>query len=247
MATFVQLAPLALFVLFGLVRYARFLSRRDTDSAAQSPNGGSLLLPSSLRDWFAEELRPYVDWFVRHNVSPNALTVFGAVVTFVAAVGMGLRLFPWAGYGLLFGSLMDMFDGRVARTRHRESRRGAFLDSTLDRYADMTVFLGLAVGYRDSWVGFVALFALIGVVVVSYTRARAEGLGVECRTGFLQRPERIVIVGFAAVLDPAVSYVVGGLLDRPGSYLIPAALVAIAVLAHMTAIQRIMTIYRELD
>ncbi len=239
-----QLAPLALFVLWGLLRYARFLRSADRRS---TPGDGSLLLPSSLRWWFAAELQPIVAWFVRREVSPNTLTVVGALITLAAAIGMGLRWLPWAGYVLLVGSLMDMFDGRVARTRKRESRRGAFLDSTLDRYADMTVFLALAVGYRDSWVGFVGLFALIGVVVVSYTRARAEGLGVECHEGFLQRPERVVIVGFAAVLDPALSALIAGWVGEPGSYVLPAALVAVAALAHFTAIQRIVSVYRKLD
>src|SRR6185369_14595597 len=94
------------------------------------------------------------------------------------------------GWLLLFAGSLDIVDGRVARRTNRGSKRGAFLDSVVDRYADALAYLGLAYFYGGTWVEWIVLGALVGSFMVSYTRARAEGLGTTCLVGLLQRPER---------------------------------------------------------
>ena len=247
MDLFLPLLPLVAFVAWGLLRFGRFRWKNRGRQVGSGRDGGSLLLPRPLRAWWIEELGPLVGWLVRKGVRPDHISVTGALVSAVAAVLFGLGFLIWGGYAMLVGGGCDMLDGRVARTARLQTRRGAFLDSSLDRYADLLVLGGLAVAFRASWVGLVAVICMIGTVMVSYARARAEGLGVGCKVGLMQRPERFVVIAFAAILDPLVSHGINiGVHDFGGSVLLPGVLTVVTVLTHGTAVARIRTVYREL-
>jgi len=167
------------------------------------------------------------------GIHPNILTLLGLVINIFACVLFAKGLFQWAGLVVLFASIFDMVDGEVARRTHQATKFGAFFDSIIDRYSDMILLLGLVIWYakidRIFYVGLTGL-VLIGSVMTSYTRARAESLIPSCKVGFLERAERIVLL------------IIGALTDR-----MAAVLWVMAILANWTVSQRIWYTWREAD
>ena len=167
------------------------------------------------RDWLQQLIykiiNPVVHGMIKVGITPNFITTTGLVMNIVAAfvfvyTGMykpgELVYVGWGGGIVLFAGLFDMMDGQVARIGKMSSTFGALYDSVLDRYSELTVFFGICFylinqGYVIS--SIVAFIALIGSLMVSYVRARAEGLGLECKVGFMQRPERVVLTGLGAL------------------------------------------------
>ncbi|MDL4821394.1 phosphatidylinositol phosphate synthase [Actinomadura opuntiae] len=191
-----------------------------------------------IRPALGRVLTPIGRTVARTGVSPNAITVIGT-----AGVAAGaLVLFPrgeffWGTLVITAFVLFDMLDGAVARVTGKISKFGAFLDSTLDRVADAAIFSGLMIGlYRDGQhvLAGVALFCLVAGVVVSYAKARAEGLGYTCNVGIAERSERLLIALVAAGLDG---------LGVP--YVLAIALWVLAVLSTVTVGQRFATVYAQ--
>lgn len=141
----------------------------------------------------------------RSGISPNILTTIGVTINVGCGVLFGLGEFLWAGIVLIVANLFDMLDGNVARLTGRVTRFGSFLDSSLDRLSDMVAFLGIMIFYAGNTPQhsilnvFLAGVGLITSVMVSYTTARSEALGVKANVGFLQRPERIVLLIIGAL------------------------------------------------
>jgi phosphatidylglycerophosphate synthase len=165
-------------------------------------------------------------------ISPNALTAAGFIITLIASVTIAHNLF-WGGVLILAGGFFDMLDGAVARAHNKSSEFGAFLDSVLDRYADAFIFLGFAAHFFSvqSTTGiWLSLGTMVGALLISYTRARAEGLGKECKVGLMERPERIMLLALAAITG-WVQPVMGILF----------------VLTHGTAIQRIYHVWKLIN
>jgi len=134
-------------------------------------------------------------------ISPNALTITGFVITLIASVTVANNLF-WGGVLILVAGFFDMLDGAVARAHNKFSDFGAFLDSVLDRYSDSFIFLGFVAYFFNirSITGIcLSLGTMIGALLISYTRARAEGLGRECKVGIMERPERVILLAIAAI------------------------------------------------
>lgn len=167
------------------------------------------------------------------RVHPNILTLIGLVINIYAMVLFAKGIVFWAAIVILFAGVFDMLDGEVARRTKRVTKFGAFFDSVIDRYSDVLLLLGLIIWYakidRIFYVGLTGL-VLIGAVLTSYTRARAESLIAQCKVGFLERPERIVLL------------IIGGLTDR-----MAAVLWVMAILANWTVSQRIWYTWRELS
>ena len=167
------------------------------------------------------------------NVDPNVLTFIGLGINILATILFARGLFFWAGLVMLFGGIFDMLDGAVARVSKRVTRFGGFLDSVIDRYSDMLMLFGLLIWYakveRLFYVGLTGM-AIIGSVMISYTRARAESLIPQCKVGFLERAERVVLLIIAALTDRMA-----------------VALWILAILTNWTAIHRTWFTYRELS
>jgi CDP-diacylglycerol--glycerol-3-phosphate 3-phosphatidyltransferase len=164
------------------------------------------------------------------NVSPDAVTYFGLVLTIGVATLAALGEVRWAGVVYILAALCDAIDGTLARVSGKGSRFGAFLDSTIDRFEESIVFLGLSIYYAQVgglWEIPLLLLVTFGSLMVSYTRARAEGLGVACKVGFMGRPPRVVIM------------IVGMILDQ-----VLIAMILLAVATLMTAIQRMVHVWR---
>jgi CDP-diacylglycerol---glycerol-3-phosphate 3-phosphatidyltransferase len=152
-----------------------------------------------------------VRWLALARVNPNVLTALGLVINTVAAFLFGYataetqaRMFFYAGLVIISSGFFDLVDGRVARARNKVTHFGGFFDSVVDRYSDASQFLGLLVFYaRGERFAYVVLtaFVMVSAIMVSYTRARAESLIGSCRVGFMERPERLVLVILGALLN----------------------------------------------
>src|SRR3982074_3380552 len=176
----------------------------------------------------------------RLPVTPNQITVLGTALTFAAAVLTAGGQLRWGGVVLAFAGTFDILDGALARSTKRSDPYGAFLDSTLDRYSEGAMYIGLvayfvsAGGPLERWLVLATVTALAGSFLVSYVRARAQSLGFTCDTGLFARPERVV----ATVI---------GLIAAGGGF-VPALSVVISLLAvatNFTALQRIHEVWRQ--
>lgn len=180
------------------------------------------------------------------GIPPNVLTMIGVTINLGCGVLFGFGEFFWAGIVLIVANLFDMLDGNVARLTDRVTKYGSFLDSTLDRLSDMGSFLGIMVFYAriTEWHStlnvFLAGAGMIASVLVSYTTARSEGLGVKANVGFLQRPERVVLLIIGA-LSTWNWYSDSFFANR-----MPQVLWVLAVGSMWTLVQRMIFIRREL-
>jgi CDP-diacylglycerol--glycerol-3-phosphate 3-phosphatidyltransferase len=186
-------------------------------------------------------LQGIVNGLALTRISPNALTFIGLIINTGAAFLFGfanqqnyVRMFLWAGLVIIAAGIFDMVDGRVARQTDQVTIFGAFFDSVIDRYSDVVIFFGLLVYYaraeRLFYVGLVA-FVMTASLMVSYTRARAEALIGSCKVGFMERPERIVLV------------ILGALFARWGA--MAPVLWVLALISTITVIHRISYTYQQ--
>lgn len=193
------------------------------------------MLPQKLKEWFRSLLKPVGTLCTKLGIHPHVLTIMGFAISAGAGCAFGLGSFRWAGVLVLVAGIFDMLDGHTARISGKKSSFGALFDSTIDRYAESVVFIGLAVYYVNQphpALVVIILLAISGSMMVSYVRARAEGLDMECIIGLMQRPERIVYLGFGAMI-----------FDK--TLLFQIILGLIAVLTNVTAIQRVYYIYAK--
>jgi len=161
------------------------------------------LIPQVVRRGCFQLIGPVAQLLVRLHVRPNTITTVGTLLVVASAVAFGLGRVHWGGLLLLVSGVFDMLDGRVARDGGARTTFGAFYDSTLDRVGESALFTGIAVYFLEGGVAAERLtlavvlccVALASSLIVSYTRARAEGLGLECNVGIAQRAERILLLG----------------------------------------------------
>ena len=182
-----------------------------------------------------------VDALALTKISPNWLTFIGLVINIIAAIFFGaarvdnhVRMFLYGGLVIIGAGIFDMVDGRVARATNQVTQFGGFFDSVIDRYSDVAIFFGLLVYYaRANRFFYLVLVAIVMVssLMVSYTRARAESLIGSCKVGFMERPERIVLV------------ILGALFERWGT--MAPALWVLAVISTITVIHRIKYTYEQ--
>ena len=174
--------------------------------------------------FFGAIINRIVRWLALSRIHPNVLTALGLVINIGAAWLLAQGNFRWAGVVVIGAGLFDMVDGRVARATSQVTRFGGFFDSVIDRYSDLALLMGLLVYYasinRNFYVVLTAV-VMTGSVMISYTRSRAENAIPRCKVGFLERPERVVLL------------IIGALFDR-----MAAVLWVIAVLSNLTVIHR---------
>ncbi|MFH1014876.1 MAG: CDP-alcohol phosphatidyltransferase family protein [Nitrospirota bacterium] len=173
--------------------------------------------------------KPFTPLVKKIPLNPNVLTAAGFLITVAAAFVLPYNV-KLGGLLILAGGLFDMLDGIIARVNNRATRFGAFLDSLLDRYSDAFLFLSVAwyLASKGEHTGaFLSLGTLVGALLISYARARAEGLGESCSTGIMERPERIILLIFATLTG----------------WLVPVLWVML-ILTHFTIIQRIYYVWK---
>ena len=238
----VLLAVLAVAVLTMPVYVLSGASRRP--DALESNARGAFVLGPFVRSWFYWAVSPVVRISLAVGLGPTFYNLLGVAFGIGAGVAFASGQVTLGGWGVLLGGVADVLDGRVARARGLSDRRGAFLDSTLDRFAEVGAFVGLAVLFRSSALSLaLAVTAMGGSLLVSYTRARGEGQGVVCKLGIMQRAERLLLLGLGGLLDPTVSGLWGA--GRVGTLLVP-ILGIVAVGTVGTAIFRTVWIARAL-
>ena len=199
------------------------------------------LLSNDKRDRFRAIVQPYAAGLAKIGLTPNMLTLIGFGIAIAAAVLAGIESWFWAGIVSVVAGSFDMLDGAVARATGTTSKFGAFMDSTFDRWGEGVIYVGIVAGAAAAESQVTALLAVLAAVcafMVSYTRAKAEGLGFSGEVGIAPRPERIVILG--------VGLVAAGLTGGPGASIwLQLALGAIVVLTTITVIQRILHVRRQ--
>jgi len=200
------------------------------------------LIPKSIHQGFQSVTVPVVDGLIRAGVRPNLITTVGTLVVVASAVAYGWGQIRLGGALLLASGIVDTLDGAVARKTAQVTRFGAFYDSTLDRVGDGATFMGIAVwllttvepvAYRNAAIAL-CMVAIIASLLVSYARARAEGLGIDCKVGIAQRAERIVGLG-------VLSVVVGA---GPQALVLEGAVLALTTASIITVIQRFVYVYQ---
>src|SRR5207237_7157650 len=174
--------------------------------------------------------------------TPNTLTVIGLLISILTAVVIAQGYLVAGGLLVLFAGIFDMFDGAMARFLNTATTFGAFFDSTLDRYSESIILFGMLVyalqrpdlhdifwpfAHEQLWMIAVIFIAVVGSLMVSYTKARAEGLGLECKTGLLARPERVVLLAFGVLSGTSIW-----------------ALALLAIFSQVTAIERVVYVWR---
>jgi CDP-diacylglycerol---glycerol-3-phosphate 3-phosphatidyltransferase len=196
------------------------------------------VLNAKIRGMWDKGMRPVGGFVGRTGVTPNQITLLGVAVQGVASYLIVIDRLVGAGLVLIAAALLDTVDGAVAKARGLTSRFGAFLDSTMDRLSDALVFLPIAWLYLaeptteradQQWVAALALVTLVLSFLVSYAKARAEGLGFDCNVGLIERAERLIIMIVALVF----------------SALLPAALVVLAIASLVTLGQRMVHVRRQ--
>lgn len=184
------------------------------------------------RGWIAAPLNHIAGWLQTTGISPNALTAIGFVLTAVVALVLASGNLLWGGLLLIFAALFDTLDGALARHAGKTTVFGAFFDSVMDRFSEAVTLIALIYYYSgqpDGRLPVVLLaFSLMGSLLVSYTRARAESVQIECKEGFFQRTERIVVL----------------ILGLVTGWMLP-VLWLLAVFTNLTAVQRIYDVYRK--
>lgn len=189
----------------------------------------------SVTDWLRVQVsvitHPVARQLSKWGVHPNTVTILGALSTTVAAAAVAMGRLPLGGWLLFLTSSFDAFDGALARVTGKKSRFGAFLDSTLDRISEGILLFGLLLWALSAGLHlevYLIFASLLGSIMVSYTRARAEGVGYECKTGLLTRVGRVILMGCGLIFG----------IVRP-------MLIVLAGLSWVTVLQRIFSVYRQ--
>jgi phosphatidylglycerophosphate synthase/putative flippase GtrA len=201
-----------------------------------------------VKHFFAWTMRPFWTVLARIGFPPNAITSLSFALALAAAVATAAGRFALGGWLFIMAGALDFIDGRVARSTGRTSPSGAALDSVLDRYVESALIAGLAWYYRHDWVLAACLLALTGSLLVPYVRARGESLGVSLKdVGFMQRPERVLLLGAGTALSPIIEVIVAPNDPHPPHRLAIATLVVVALTSHATALQRLYQLVHALN
>ena len=194
------------------------------------------MIHPGVREWAQTTMEALVRPLARLGVQPNTITTFGFILSLVAAAAVWQGMWPWAAILVLVAGAFDMVDGALARVSDQGTTFGAFFDSTLDRLSEAAIGLGL-IGYflsfGDNLTVMGTAIMLVGSQMVSYTRARAEGLGLSCNVGWFQRPERVIALGLALLF--------------PFDFIIVLKIVIwlLAILTLLTTLQRVIHVWYQ--
>lgn len=212
---------------------------------------GIVFISEKNKERYQRIIAPVGKMLARMGVHPHVLSITGFFLSVVAGIIFGTGSFFWAAWVVVLAGTCDALDGQIARQTQKSSTFGAFFDSTLDRYSDLFLFIGLAYYFAGGavfsgpdrtreaspWTVVIIILAIVGSFMVSYTRARAEGLGLECKKGMMQRPERITLLVIGSLL---------GSIPKVGPVLISITLLILAISSNLTALFRVFFIRDQL-
>jgi len=216
--------------------------------------GNFALLSDGTRERYFQIVGPVGNLLARLGVHPNALSLAGLVLSLFAGLIYSAGAYFWGAWAVALAGTCDALDGRLARQTGKNSTFGAFFDSTLDRFGEVFIYLGLAwhfsggevllkgesgnpLHFQSPWAVLWIILAVSGSFMVSYTRARAEGLGIDCKVGWMQRPERMVLLIIGSLL---------GSIPVIGVLLLKVTLLLLAIFTNFTAVQRMIYVRGQL-
>lgn len=221
---------------FGSMAVYALTGARHAPDPLESATRGGFVLGTFVRSWFYWFIAPLINAALWLGLGPTFFNLLGVAFGCAGGVAFAYGNMALGGWGVLLGGAADVMDGRIARARGLASERGAFLDSTLDRFAEVGAFVGLALWFSGSRPALLAVVVgLGGSLLVSYARARGESVGVLCKGGVMQRAERLLLLGMAGLFDRLVVVTLGA--PEPG-LLVLGAVTLIAVGTLGTAIYR---------
>jgi CDP-diacylglycerol--glycerol-3-phosphate 3-phosphatidyltransferase len=220
-----------------IVLALRGLARVQIEPGGE-PDTGEAFIGPRVRAWYRGLIEPIEEQLADWGARPDHLTYTQLAVSVLAGLAFASRCVFLAGWLTLFAGTLDILDGGLARRTGLAGPHGAFIDSVVDRWAEAATFLGLGVFFRGSAMLVVVALAAFSSLMVSYVRARAQGLGVELRSGSAQRPERFVILGFGAWISGLVAHLTCPLLGRQSHLVLAAAVILLAAAASWTAVER---------
>jgi CDP-diacylglycerol--glycerol-3-phosphate 3-phosphatidyltransferase len=214
-----------------------------------------IFITENHRERYLKIITPIGKVLAKVGIHPNVLTVAGLILSILAGLVYSSGHFFWAAWIVVLAGSCDAMDGFLARKTGKSSAFGAFLDSTLDRYSDMFLYAGLAFYYAGAgpkitfglnkiarepspWTVFFIIMAIAGSFMVSYTRARAEAMGIECKVGFMQRTERTVLLIIGSLL---------GAIPKIGPLFLKTALIILAISTNVTALQRMVYVMKRIS
>ena len=214
-------------------------------------------------------INPFIHLLIKFKITPNIITTVGLLLNVLAAIifilgaeqaeRTQLVYVGWGGFTILIAGLFDMIDGRLARLGNMSSKFGAFYDSVVDRYSELIMFLGICyylIAHHFFLSSLFAFIALIGSMMVSYTRARAEGIGIECSVGMMQRPARVVTIGAGAMFCGIFHYFFGNICIKMDNYpivffetisIFTVPVTIVAIFSNITAIERLNHVKKALN
>lgn len=208
--------------------------------------GSTVLVGFFLRHYFFWVTQPLWKLILRSGLPANALSLLSAMLGASSGVAVAAGRFALGGWLFLASGILDVMDGRIARTRQTANPAGAALDSVLDRYVDSAMLIGLAWYYRETWVLLPILMAFLGTSLVPYVRARGEGLGVNIRGGAMQRLERVLFLGVGVALSPILEAALFPEQKHPMHWLAVVGLCFVAVMSNATALSRFRALLKAL-
>jgi CDP-diacylglycerol--glycerol-3-phosphate 3-phosphatidyltransferase len=186
---------------------------------------------------FFAVINPIGDILEAAEIHPHVITGTGFILSIVSGIMFWKGQIFGGGIILIVSGACDVLDGRLARKTNTQSRFGALLDSTVDRYSEIAVYMGLAAFFESPFIDALIILAIAGSLMTSYTRARAEGLGIECKVGLMQRPERITFLAVGAVIGSIFDFIF-----TTQQTLLILAILGIAILSNITVIQRMLVV-----
>ena len=208
--------------------------------------GSTIFVGFFLRHYFFWVTQPLWKLILRSGLPANALSLLSAMLGASSGVAVAAGRFALGGWLFLASGILDVMDGRIARTRQTANPAGAALDSVLDRYVDSAMLIGLAWYYRETWVLMPILMAFLGTSLVPYVRARGEGLGVNIRGGAMQRLERVLFLGVGVALSPILEAALFPEQKHPMHWLAVVGLCFVAVMSNATALSRFRALLKAL-
>ncbi|MFQ6031294.1 MAG: CDP-alcohol phosphatidyltransferase family protein [Candidatus Zixiibacteriota bacterium] len=190
-------------------------------------------------DGFSTVIEPIARFLIGLKVHPHVITFTGLFLSILAFNFFRLGHFFYAGLMVILAGICDVLDGRLARETQKITKFGALIDSTIDRYSEVLMFLGIAMFFHDkqSYIVYLIILAITGSFMVSYTRARAEGLGIDCKIGLMQRPERMTYLAIGSLM---------GSIPKTNYFFLILVIWFIAIFANITVVQRIIFIRNKL-
>lgn len=219
------------------IRQIDFLTHNNynSETMVSYENKGFRLLPRKLIIFILEIFDRFSLFLVRLKLSPNLLSFLGLLAGLLVGLFFALGRWGWALVFLVLCGMLDILDGKVATNSNRRTAFGAIFDSSLDRYSEFAIYLGLGFYFGPHWVLWVLALAFLGSTMVSYTKARAESLGISCQLGIMQRAERMVLLIIGTLL---------ALITGHRDTIMIVVIIILAVVSNLTAIQRIAHVYR---